>query len=111
MEIKEWVEGAVTIVAPSAALTRDNARDLTECFEAAAARSLGRVVIDCTSISHVDSAGLEALVSASEHLDENGGVLRLVGVNATLREVLDITNAGGLFEYYADTASASRGAA
>jgi len=71
-------------------------------------RSLGRVVLDCGQVSHVDSEGLEALVNAAERLASSGHALKLYAVNDTLREVFDLTDTASAFEFYADVSSAVR---
>ncbi|HYE01655.1 MAG TPA: STAS domain-containing protein, partial [Phycisphaerales bacterium] len=71
-------------------------------------KSRGRLVLDAAAIPFVDSAGLEALVQAAEELAESGQTLKLCGVGETLREVLDLTELSGLFEYFADVGDATR---
>lgn len=108
MEIANSTHGAVTVLKPSAALAGQDAAAFTDRFSSALGRSLGRVVVDCSLISHVDSDGLEALVAAAERLAASGNALKMFAVNETLREVLDLTETASLFEFYADAASAVR---
>jgi len=108
MEIREQRHGAVTVVKPIGPLIQGDAQVFLQRFNAAVARSLGRVVLDATAMPFVDSHGLEALVDAAEQLDEGGQGLRLCGASETLREVLELTELASLFEYYQDVQDATR---
>lgn len=102
VQIEEARQGAVTVIRPVGALTGDDARVFGLTMEQALVRSLGRLVLDASGISVVDSKGLEALAEVSERLGESGQGLRLCGANETVREVLELTELTGLFEHYAD---------
>ena len=108
MEIHEQRHGAVTVLRPHGALIRDDARKFRKRVEEARARSLGRVVVDVSSVPYVDSEGLETLVDVTEQLAESGHALKLCGLNETLRETLDLTDLATLFEYFEDINSAVR---
>lgn len=108
MEIREQRYGAVTVVKPIGPLVQGDASAFSQRFGQAVTRSLGRVVLDASAMPFVDSGGLEALVEASEQLGESGHGLKLCGASETLREVLDLTDLGSLFEHYADVQDATR---
>ncbi|MFP4144447.1 MAG: STAS domain-containing protein [Phycisphaeraceae bacterium] len=108
MQIHEERKGAVTVLRPSGPVTHADAEDLRRCVSEAGAASLGRVVLDVADVPYVDSGGLEALVELNEELSRSGRSLKLCGLNETLREVLDLTELGPLFEHYDDLASAVR---
>lgn len=102
MDIVESREGAVTIVKPMGPLALGDADEFRRRVEDVRLRSLGRFVIDCSAVAYADSQGLEALLSSTESLSDAGQSLRLCCVNDTLREVFELTEIGGLFEYYQD---------
>jgi anti-sigma B factor antagonist len=108
MEIREQRHGAVTVLKPHGALIRDDAAKFRKRLDEARARSLGRIVVDVSTVPYVDSAGLETLVEVTEKLAESGHALKLCGVNETLRETLDLTDLGTLFEYFEDINAAVR---
>lgn len=108
MEIREQRHGAVTVVKPIGPLVQGDAQIFSQRFNHAVTRSLGRVVLDATAMPFVDSAGLEALVDASEQLGESGQGLKLCGASETLREVLDLTELAAIFEYFQDVGDATR---
>ncbi|MEX2544587.1 MAG: STAS domain-containing protein [Phycisphaeraceae bacterium] len=108
MQIDEERKGAVTVLRPTGPLTQADADQLKVRLEQVRGVSLGRLVLDVSAIPYVDSRGLEALVEVHDELARSGQSLKLCGVNETLREVLDLTELGSLFEQYEDTGSAVR---
>lgn len=108
MDILEQREGAVTVVKPMGPILLGEAEQLKTKLCDVMGRSLGRFVVDASSVAYVDSRGLEVLVEACEALGDGGQVMRLCGANETLREVLDLTGLSGHFEHFADVHTAVR---
>ena len=108
MEIQEKQHGAVTALKPLGPVTGEDARDLKVRILDVRTKSLGRLVLDVSSVPFIDSAGLEALLDVTEELDLTGQALKLCGSNDVLREVLELTDLASLFEHYEDVNSAVR---
>lgn len=108
MEIQEQRHGAVTVLKPQGALTRNDADQFRTLLHDARARSFGRLVLDISAVPYVDSSGLEVLVEVTEALAESGEALKMCGANETIREVLDLTELTSLFEYFEDINGAVR---
>jgi anti-anti-sigma factor len=108
MEIVEQRQGAVTVLRPQGPLALDDAVRFKRRAEEALGKSLGRFVIDTSSIAYVDSQGLEALVDLSELLAQSGHALKLCGTKETVREVFDLADVASLFEHYEDVNTAVR---
>jgi len=108
MEIEEQRQGAVTVVRPIGALSQENAQQFTNHAQEVRSKSLGRFIIDVSAIPYIDSKGLEALVDLTELMAQSGQSLKLCGANETVREVLDLTDLGSLFESCEDANSAVR---
>lgn len=108
MQIDEQRQGAVTVIRPSGPLVADDALALKAHLSDVLRRTLGRFVIDASQIAFCDSAGLETLVEITEEMASGGRSLQLCGVTETLREVLDLTDLSGQFEYAADVNTAVR---
>ena len=108
MNIEEQHHGAVTVLKPSGPLSQDDAEQFQQCFTTVLHQNLGRVVVDISAVPYVDSRGLEVLVEASSELAHSGHALKLCGVNDTVREVLDLTGLGPMFEQFEDVHSAVR---
>lgn len=58
----------------------------------------GRVDVDMRALEYISSAGLGALLGAQKRLAATGGGLRLVGVNAHIRELLRFSGFDRIFE-------------
>lgn len=108
MEILEQNHGAVTVLKPKGALIREEADQFLARAQEVCVNSFGRIVVDISGVPYVDSVGLEMLVEVTERLGESGSVLKLCGVNETVREVLDLTDLSSLFEFFEDINSAVR---
>lgn len=59
-----------------------------------------RVLIDFTNTGYIDSSGLGALVSLGKRIREQGGELRLSGLNEDLRTLFELTRLDTLFRLY-----------
>lgn len=108
MEISEQRHGAVMVAKPEGALVEDDVGVFRERLEQLHAQTMGRVVVDFSGVPFVDSNGLEALLTVTEQMAQQGRALRLCGVNETVREVLELTELASLFEQYEDANEAVR---
>jgi anti-sigma B factor antagonist len=54
-------------------------------------------VIDFSKTGYIDSSGLGVLVSLSKKIREQGGELRLAGLNADLQTLFELTKLDTLF--------------
>lgn len=108
MQIHEDRQGAVTTLRPIGPLVQKDAEHFRERGLRAIAESRGRTVVDASGIAYVDSAGIEALLDLADELGAAGASLKLCAANETVREVLEVTEVGAAFEYFADVSSAVR---
>ena len=108
MDINEQKQGAVTILRPQGPLAQDDAETLKARALDTIKRDFGRVVIDGSEISYVDSKGLEALQDVNDEMAASGRCLKLCALNETVREVLDLTDLAPQFDLYEDTNTAVR---
>ena len=66
-------------------------------------------VIDFESTGYIDSSGLGVLVSLSKKIREQGGELRLAGLNEDLRTLFELTKLDTLFKIAHSRAEALQG--
>ena len=59
-----------------------------------------RVLLDFAHGGYIDSSGLGALVSLNKRIREQGGELRLSGLNEDLRTLFELTRLDTLFHLY-----------
>jgi anti-anti-sigma factor len=108
MDVQEQRHGAVTVIKPMGPLLSEDAVKFRQRLGDAMTRSLGRLVLDASSVAYVDSQGLEVLVNAADELAHGGRAMRLCSATETLREVLELTGVSERFEHYADLHAAIR---
>ncbi len=108
MEIQQHNHGAVTVLKPIGPLCEEDADEVKTRTIDVSARNLGRVVVDASAVSYVDSRGLEVLVEVAEALAKGGQALKLCGANEVFREVVELTDVAPQLEQYPDVNAAVR---
>ena len=83
--------GGVVVVGVDGQLIVGNRHELKQMVLDAAAKGNTRVLVDFSSTGYIDSSGLGVLVSLSKKLREEGGELRLAGLNEDLRTLFELT--------------------
>ena len=58
----------------------------------------GTVIVDCTGLEYVSSAGLGVLLKTQKRLKASSGKLRLVGVNRHLQDIFQYSGFDQIFE-------------
>ena len=58
----------------------------------------GAVILDCTGLEYVSSAGLGVLLKTQKRLKASSGKLRLVGVNRHLQDIFQYSGFDQIFE-------------
>lgn len=87
----------VTVIKVEGQLIVGNRQDLKAVIQEAMEAGDRKFLIDCTQTAYIDSSGLGALVTISKKIRENGGELRLAGLNDDLRSLFELTKLDSLF--------------
>jgi len=87
----------VAILKVEGQLIVGNRQELKGLVQEALDRGERKFVIDCTQTGYIDSSGLGALVSLSKKVREQGGELRIAGLNEDLRALFELTKLDTLF--------------
>jgi anti-anti-sigma factor len=74
------------------------AAEVLDALTAYAATSEGDIVCDCTELELLDSSGIAGLVAMQHTLEGLGRTLRLVNVNGSPRQALEILSLLDLFD-------------
>lgn len=64
------------------------------------------VALDFTELDYISSAGLRVLLGAAKQLRAAGGALRMFGLNASVREVFEISGFSTILAVYPSEADA-----
>jgi anti-sigma B factor antagonist len=108
MKLHQQRHGAVTLLKPEGPLVEEGAADFDREARGLMSSTLGRFVVDMSAVPFVDSVGLERLLDLTDMLQASGKVLKLCGVNKTVRQVFELTEIDALFDHFEDVNSAVR---
>ena len=89
MTIEKTITGTATTLKIIGRLDTTTAPELAATIDACAA-GIKELVLDCTALEYVSSAGLRVILKAQKLMNAQGN-MKLTHVNETIMEVFDIT--------------------
>jgi anti-sigma B factor antagonist len=89
--------GGVLVIEVDGQLIVANRQELKQRVLDALEAGDRKVLIDFTRASYIDSSGLGVLVSLSKKIRDEGGDLRLAGLNEDLKTLFELTKLDTLF--------------
>jgi len=99
-------EGDVTVVEVEGELVVGNRQAFKDAVLESLDRGDRKFLIDFEDAGYVDSSGLGVLVSLSKKIREEGGDLRICGLNEDLRTLFELTKLDTLFDIAEDRGTA-----
>lgn len=87
----------VMVVGVDGQLIVGNRQELKQLVQEAVDHGEKKFLVDFAKAGYIDSSGLGALVSISKKVREQGGELRLSGLNEDLRSLFELTKLDTLF--------------
>ena len=87
----------VVVVGVDGQLIVGNRHELKQGVLEALASGEKKVLVDFTNTGYIDSSGLGVLVSLAKKMREEGGELRLAGLNEDLQTLFELTKLDTLF--------------
>ncbi|MBS0556174.1 MAG: STAS domain-containing protein [Proteobacteria bacterium] len=102
IQITQEQQDGVRILALSGRLDTETAADVELVLQDLLAAGESRYLFDLTGIGYVSSAGLRVLLGLAKKLDGGKGELKLCGLNASVRQVFDMTGFSKLFAIFAN---------
>jgi len=118
MDITTRTQNGVTLVAFAGSLDSNTSPKAQQALDGMLAAGARKMVIDCTALDYISSAGLRVLLGTAKRLSGaggaggagiGGGTLRLFGLNETVREVFDISGFSTILAVFATEAAALKG--
>lgn len=92
-------DSALTI-ALSGEIDHHGAREMMAQLDQAIAERLpARLVLDLSGVTFMDSSGIAVLLRSRRQLEHTGGELRVTGIPAQARRVLDAAGVGRLISF------------
>ena len=90
-------KGGISVVRIDGQLIVGNRQELKTLIQEGLDNGERKFLIDCSQTGYIDSSGLGALVSLSKKVREQGGELRIAGLNEDLRSLFELTKLDTLF--------------
>jgi anti-anti-sigma factor len=111
MDISTRMQNDVTLVAFAGSLDSNTSPKAQQAVDGILAAGARKMVVDCTALDYISSAGLRVLLGTAKRLRgaETGSSLRLFGLNETVREVFDISGFSTILAVFATEADALKG--
>ena len=100
IQIAQELQDGVRILALSGRLDTETAADVELVLQDLLAAGERRYLVDLAGIGYVSSAGLRVLLALAKKLDGGKGELKLCGLNASVRQVFDMTGFSKLFAIF-----------
>ena len=91
MDIAIRTQADVSLVALAGHLDTNTAPAAQEALDALVTGGGRKIVVECTDLEYISSAGLRVLLATVKRLERDGGAFHLFGLNETVREVFDIS--------------------
>ena len=101
MQVRQEIRGAQMILAPDDSLMcGGRAEQLESVLQEVIAAGHRHLIVDLSSVEHIDSGGVRALVRGHLAVHEQGGRVSLVNAGATARRVLGTLRLDSVFPIY-----------
>ena len=102
MQLEQRIVGGVAIVTVTGDITSNRGGNvlLRDKMQSLLLQGYKNLLLDLSSVSHVDSGGLGELVQAYVSTKNRGGSLRLLHVTKRLRDLLVVTKLLTVFDTY-----------
>lgn len=91
MELREEIAGMVAVVALVGRLDSNTSPEVTRVLTERIAAGNARLVLDMSATQYLSSAGLRVLLVVAKQIARLNGRFVLHGLNARVRDVLDIS--------------------
>ena len=90
MNIKQRVEGDVTVFLPEGRIDTQAATDMDQALQAAVSEGRYNVVVDMAEVEYIGSAGLRSLAAVLVRCREEGGDMKIAALNERVTRVFNI---------------------
>ncbi|MBU0718957.1 MAG: STAS domain-containing protein [Planctomycetes bacterium] len=108
MKVEQERVGTVDVLSPMGALVDEDAEMFCRVLQEHVRQPNPRIVVVMQGVPYMDSKALEGLLDATEDLNDRALSLKLAGVTATCREILELTDQARHFRFFNDVQDAVR---
>jgi len=75
---------------------------LKQSFEPFIAKKAGRVLVDFSGVSYIDSSGLAVFIEAMQRIQAYGGKFAFYGLRENVRAIFELARLDQIFRIYPD---------
>ena len=108
MKLRQFKQGAITLLAPTEAIIEDSVTELSRKIKACLDAGETKVIIDFSSVSFIDSKGLEMLLDYLDLSMKVGGSIKIASPNQICSDIFRVTRLSNFFEVYKEIDDARR---
>lgn len=109
MQVQTSVTDGFTIVKVQGRIDSVTATDFELKVHPLTEYGIPKIVIDCSQLEYISSAGLRVFLIIHKTRTSKGGLVRLCCLQPSIREIFDICGFSIIFPIYPDVASAISG--
>ncbi len=91
MDIRVRENSDIVIIDIDGILTSYESKKIDEIVSENVLKNRNKIIINLDNVSHIDSSGMETLVSIKNNLVDRKGNLCLVNPNNSIKKILDLT--------------------
>ena len=106
MNLIEKEQGEVRILEIEGNLDTGTSGDAEKALMAMIENGASKILIDCSALDYVSSAGLRVFLFIAKQLKAKDGGFRICGLNETVQEVFDISGFSSIFDVRTDADTA-----
>lgn len=106
LSVETRLEEDITLLYPRGFINAHTVRLFEGEIQKALKEKRFKIVVNCSGLSYIASAGLGAIMGAIEEIRGNGGDLRLAHLNDTVRNIFEILGFNHLYRIYPSEAEA-----
>ena len=100
---------SVAVVRIEGNLDTNTSPDAQQHFDELLAKGTSKILVECTKLDYMSSAGLRVLLATVKRLTGAGGSLRICGLNETVQEVFEISGFSTIFAVFGTEAEGLEG--
>jgi len=101
--------GDVTVLDLAGRITLgEGSSTMRDALKDVLARGHNKILLNLSEVSYIDSSGIGELVSAFTTVTNQGGQLKLLGLNKRVKDLLQITKLYTVFEVFDEESTAMR---
>ncbi len=106
MEIKIIKEGSIEIVVIKGRLDVTTTANLEKTFNELFEQGKNKMLIDCTELEYISSAGLRTLLTAAKTSKKSNGKIVLANLNSNIKQIFEISGFNSIFDIFDSMAQA-----